>query len=44
MAALAEEIRKVPCERWLMENREAIVAYNDDIERDGVFSDGLRSF
>jgi antitoxin CcdA len=43
-AALVEEIRKAQRERWLAENREAIDAYNEDIERNGVFSDGLRSF
>ena len=30
--------------QWLEENREAIDAYNDHVERDGVFSDGLRRF
>ena len=29
---------------WLEENREAIDAYNDHVERDGVFSNGLRRF
>jgi len=31
-------------ERWLEENREAIDAYNEHVERHGVFSDGLRGF
>ncbi len=31
-------------EKWLAENRDALDAYNDHIERDGVFSDGLRGF
>lgn len=31
-------------EKWLAENREALDAYNTHIERDGVFSDDLRSF
>ncbi|MDP2851837.1 MAG: type II toxin-antitoxin system CcdA family antitoxin [Gallionella sp.] len=31
-------------EKWLIENREALDAYNAHIERDGVFSDGLRGF
>ena len=30
--------------QWLDENREAIDAYNQRVEREGVFSDGLRSF
>ncbi len=29
---------------WLEENQEAIDAYNDHVERHGVFSDGLRGF
>ncbi len=31
-------------EKWLAENHAALDAYNDHIERDGVFSDGLRGF
>jgi antitoxin CcdA len=31
-------------EQWLSENREAIAAYNEYIETNGVFSDGLRGF
>ena len=31
-------------EEWLKENRAALDAYNEHIEADGVFSDGLRSF
>lgn len=31
-------------EKWLIENREALDAYNAHIERDGIFSEGLRSF
>lgn len=30
--------------KWLAENREAIDAYNEHVEADGVFSDGLRGF
>src|SRR5688572_20216133 len=29
---------------WLRRNRAALEAYNDHVERDGVFSEGLRSF
>lgn len=29
---------------WLAENRTAIVEYNQFVEKNGVFSDGLRSF
>ena len=31
-------------EQWLIKNRGAIDAYNKHVERDGVFSDGLRAF
>ena len=31
-------------EEWLQNNRAALDAYNEHIEADGVFSDGLRSF
>jgi antitoxin CcdA len=30
--------------QWLAENQQAIEAYNEHIERHGVFSDGLRGF
>jgi antitoxin CcdA len=41
---LAELISEKERENWLRENRIAIEAYNRRIERDGVFSDGLRTF
>ncbi len=31
-------------EKWLVENRAALDAYNEHVERNGVFSDGLRGF
>ena len=31
-------------EEWLKNNRAALDAYNEHIEADGVFSNGLRSF
>lgn len=43
-AHLADVVKRVKREKWLLENREAIDAYNAHIERDGVFSDGLREF
>lgn len=43
-AALVEQVKQSQRERWLRENREAIDAYNEHIERNGVFSDELRSF
>ena len=39
-AAEREKLAK----QWQDENREAIEAYNELIERSGVFSDGLRTF
>lgn len=42
--ALEAEVRARKRERWLEENREAIAAYNARIERDGMWSDGLRGF
>jgi len=42
--ALTQAVQVRRRERWLAENREAIAQYNARIERDGVFSDGLRSF
>lgn len=30
--------------RWVEENRDAIEAFNQRIERDGVWSDGFRRF
>ncbi len=38
--ASREEQRK----QWLNKNRAALEAYNEHIERDGVFSDRMRSF
>lgn len=43
-ARLIEIIRQVHREQWLTENRTALEDYNARIERDGVFSDDLRSF
>lgn len=31
-------------ERWLEENREAIAKYNEFVDANGVFSDGVRRF
>jgi antitoxin CcdA len=43
-AHLADLVNQRKQAKWLAENREAIAAYNLHIERDGVFSDGLRGF
>lgn len=42
--ALTEAIRRRQREEWLRKNRAALEAYNEHVEKDGVFSDGLRSF
>lgn len=42
--ALEAETRRIRQAQWREENRAAIDAYNEHVERDGVFSDGLRSF
>ncbi len=41
---LARQIRVRQRERWLQENSGAIRAYNDFVEEQGVFSDGVRGF
>lgn len=43
-AGLAEAIRRQEGEAWLKRNRAAIDAYNEHVEKHGVFSEGLRSF
>ncbi len=43
-AGLAEAIRREERARWLQRNRAALEAYNEHVEKHGVFSDGLRSF
>ncbi len=42
--SLAEAVNRKRAERWLQENREAIAQYNADVEQNGVFGEGLRSF
>ena len=43
-AALAEIVRRRQAKLWLEENRGAMDAYNAQVEKRGVFSDGLRGF
>ena len=43
-AGLADAIRRQEGEAWLKKNRAALDAYNEHVEKHGVFSDGLRSF
>jgi antitoxin CcdA len=42
--ALAEAVKRVRRERCLEENQDAISAYNERVDSEGVFSDGLRKF
>jgi len=42
--AIAKAARARLAESWLAENADAIQAYNERVETQGVFSDGLRSF
>jgi len=41
---LADAIRQEESAEWLRKNRAALEAYNEHVEKHGVFSDGLRSF
>ncbi len=41
---LADRVKQMNAEIWLSENRDAIAAYNQDVEKHGVFSEELRSF
>jgi antitoxin CcdA len=42
--ALMEKLREAQQHQWREENRESIAAYNQHVEKHGVFSDGSRSF
>jgi len=44
LTRLAQAIRKREAEEWLKRNRAALDAYNARMEKNGVFSEGLRSF
>jgi antitoxin CcdA len=41
---LERAIRERQAEEWLQRNRAALEAYNEEVEKRGVFSEGLRSF
>jgi antitoxin CcdA len=43
-AGLEQAIRQQQREDWLKKHRGALDAYNDYVEKHGVFSNGLRSF
>jgi antitoxin CcdA len=42
--ALALAPRQKQRKRWIADNKLAIEAYNEGVEENGIFSDGLRSF
>lgn len=42
--ALVEAVKRRRRELWLTQNQAAIAAYNERVDTDGVFSDGLRKF
>jgi len=41
---LTRAIREREADEWLRRNRAALEAYNQQVEKHGVFSDGLRAF
>ena len=43
-AYLAEVVRKREEQRWLEENKEAIDAFNERVEKRGLFGDKYRRF
>ena len=43
-AYLAEVVRKREEEQWLEENKSAIDAFNERVEKEGLFSDEHRRF
>jgi len=42
--ALTEELAASKRKQWREENREAIQAYNEHVEKHGTFSDDMRNF
>jgi antitoxin CcdA len=42
--ALIEQLAEVRRSKWRRDNREAIDAYNEYVEKHGAFSDGVRRF
>ena len=41
---LTELVREGEAREWLAQNQRAIDAYNKRVEREGIWSDGLRGF
>jgi antitoxin CcdA len=42
--ALMEELAEAKRKKWRQENRDAITAHNEHVEKHGMFSDGVRRF
>ena len=42
--SLLELLKQKQREHWVRENESAIQEYNQRVEKEGVFSDGLRTF
>lgn len=42
--ALIQLLKQRQQEQWLAQNRDAIAAYNQEVEKHGTFGDALRSF
>ncbi len=42
--ALRQLIRYKQAEQWKADNRQALESFDDHVDRNGVFSDKLRSF
>ncbi len=42
--ALQAELAEADRQRWREENREAVEAYNEYVDKHGTFSDGSRTF
>lgn len=42
--ALIDALRKKLRDQWVAENQEAVDAYNEHVDKHGVFGDELRSF
>jgi antitoxin CcdA len=43
-AAVERELRQLRKREWLEQNKNAIQDYNRDVEEQGAYSDGLRTF
>lgn len=41
---LTARLKAKQAQLWLDQNKDAIAAYNQSVDEQGVFSDGLRSF